>query len=79
MRQLRITSKRNQLQLEDFNFDVFGEDYYAKKFPHFEPEVHEILARVSQEKIIDLRKQNEFFKIQPASVNPFEEDNKISD
>lgn len=65
---------QNQLKKEDFNYEVFDTDYYAEKFPHFSEEVHEILAKVSKEKIIDLRKQNEFFKEKKdINMNPFSE------
>jgi hypothetical protein len=66
----------NNFQKEDFDYEVFNADYYAEKFPAFDPEVHEILARVSQEKIIDLRKKNDTFKIISGSFNPFEDDIK---
>jgi hypothetical protein len=66
----------NNFQKEDFDYEVFNADYYAEKFPAFDPEVHEILARVSQEKIIDLRKKNDTFKIINGSFNPFENDIK---
>lgn len=64
---------QKQLKTEDFNYNVFGSDYYAEKFPHFSPEVHDILAKVSQEKIIDLRKQKEFFKPKEeiGEIRPF--------
>ena len=66
-----------QLIKKEFNYEVFGEDYYAMKFPHFPPEIHEILAKVSKDKIIDLRKQNDEFKIEveeQEGFKPFEAD-----
>ena len=68
---------QEQLIKKDFNYEVFGEDYYAMKFPHFPPEIHEILAKVSKDKIIDLRKQNDEFKIEveeQEGFKPFEAD-----
>lgn len=66
---------KNQLTLNDFNYEIFDFDYYAEKFPHFQPEIHELLANISKEKIIDLRKRNDFFKmINNADERPFAED-----
>lgn len=65
-----------QFNVKDFNYDVFDEEYYANKFPHFAPEVHELLSTMSRNKIIDLRKENDMFKSVQGQFHPFKEDNK---
>ena len=64
----------NNFNKDDFDYEVFNQDYYAEKFPGFDDEVHEILARVSKEKVIDLRKKKDQFKITHGSFSPFKEE-----
>jgi len=47
----------NNIDYEKFDFNEYTEDYYAKKFPGFEPWVHKILAECSKKKIEDHRKK----------------------
>lgn len=53
---------------EDFDYHIFNEDYYRQKFPGFNEDIYEILAQVSKEKLIDLRKRKELFKIEKKEV-----------
>ena len=64
---------KEQIQSNQFNYEVFDADYYASKFPGFSDEVYEILADVSTKKIIDLRKDDDTFRIQHGSFRPFED------
>ena len=64
---------KEQIQSNQFNYEVFDADYYASKFPGFSDEVYEILADVSAKKIIDLRKDDDTFRIQHGSFRPFED------
>ena len=65
---------QEQLQSNQFSYEVFDADYYASKFPGFANEVYEILADVSQKKILDLRKDDDTFKIQHGEFNPFKDE-----
>lgn len=67
---------------DDFDYEIFNEGYYRDKFPGFNDDVYNILARVSKEKLIDLRKRKDLFKIEKKEItinfNDELEDNKKS-
>lgn len=65
---------QKQLQSNQFNYEVFDANYYASKFPGFSDNVYEILADVSQRKIVDLRKDDDTFKIQHGEFKPFQKE-----
>tara|TARA_R100001129_G_scaffold123456_1_gene86133 strand:+ start:101 stop:529 length:429 start_codon:yes stop_codon:yes gene_type:complete len=45
----------DKIDWERFNYDIYGEDYYAEKFPGFDSSVHKILADCSKKKIEEHR------------------------
>ena len=45
----------DKIDWERFNYDIYGEDYYAEKFPGFDSSVHKILADCSRKKIEEHR------------------------
>jgi len=48
----------NDIDFNKFDYETHGADYYAEKFPNFDPEVHEILAECSKKKVEDFRDTN---------------------
>tara|TARA_R100001126_G_scaffold82932_1_gene51208 strand:+ start:1099 stop:1527 length:429 start_codon:yes stop_codon:yes gene_type:complete len=44
-----------KIDWERFNYEIYDEDYYAKKFPGFDSSVHKILAECSKKKIEEHR------------------------
>ena len=44
-----------KIDWEKFNYEIYDEDYYAKKFPGFDSSVHKILAECSKKKIEEHR------------------------
>tara|TARA_R100001079_G_scaffold106539_2_gene74737 strand:- start:359 stop:787 length:429 start_codon:yes stop_codon:yes gene_type:complete len=45
----------DKIDWEKFNYEIYGEDYYAEKFPGFDSSVHKILADCSKKKIEEHR------------------------
>lgn len=45
----------NKIDWEKFDYNIYDEDYYAKKFPGFDSSVHKILADCSKKKIEEHR------------------------
>ena len=45
----------DKIDWEKFNYEIYGEDYYAEKFPGFDSSVHKILADCSRKKIEEHR------------------------
>lgn len=44
---------------EKIDYEIYGEDWYREKFPHFDDAWYELLAKASREKFKDLTKQEE--------------------
>ena len=68
---------KDQFTKENFNYEVFDTDYYREKFPHFDDEVHTILAEVSKKKIIDLRESKNILNIKRGEFRLFDDEENI--
>ena len=45
----------DNVNFETLDFNIYNEDYYAKKFPNFPPSMYPLMAQASQEKHKDLQ------------------------
>ena len=43
------------LDWDTVNYEVYGADWYAQKFPGFSDEVYEVLAKSTEDKLVDER------------------------
>ena len=48
-------NSNEKIDWEKFNYGIYTEDYYAKKFPGFDSSVHKILADCSRKKLEEHR------------------------
>ena len=46
-----------KVEWDKLDFEVYGEDYYRDKFPHFPDEFYPLMVRASKNKYEDLRKE----------------------
>ena len=47
-----------KVEWDKLDYDVYGEDYYREKYPHFPDEFYPLMVRASRKKYEDLRKEN---------------------
>jgi alpha-L-fucosidase len=45
----------DNLDWNTLNYEAYGADYYEEKFPGFDPAVYEILAKSTEDKLVDNR------------------------
>ena len=49
----------DKIEWDKIDYEIYGEDWYRSKFPHFPDEWYTLLVKASKEKFADLTKEPE--------------------